>query len=908
MKSNSIFFLPKDAYIPPAAHQNSPLKRKRKDLVVDAVASQTLQGSTHATFGKKQKIEMLCLEQALLEELPISIQLQCETLQKSLQKRNSSLQENNLIISTINQILKKPDWNEQEKLTELGILHYYVASRKLLPTFVTATLLKHRINEIENEVCELKEKHELDCENVSELGLPSGVTAYLMRAFSRMIFPPDGAFNLGGCYAIVSLLKSHINAFLSDEMRAQILNISQLFINDEEFRKLFQEPFEVHPQMEELICLDLKLPLKEKMSFIYVRWCLVTALFTPIGQLDHEPNCYAVAILLNLLIDSPRNVVQLMIEALRKGSFSFEQTEIPVLPLLESQRYFEPDFKVLFTPDRARGSVPYLTTNAALGIPAAPKVYLDEQSPLSTWIENDFNDQVKSAKEFFISHRLSFLQQMVLAILKFAAQNNTQAIRPESHKVEIFNKIVNQIKLDMSQWINISAAEQDPLWKPFFSDFVSFLMNSFFCVDYTHWDFQVKDNKVVFAFHSQGFAFNGNLKNYKEFAKLRRFFHFSFLSGFKPVDRLSAFAEYCVEHLDKNRSPFDSFALKQWRRLLRSHLQSPQFCTALAQILAASNSKEASLGWEEYLKADSLFLIQDGGYITHVCNLSIFKEKFQRREIISGIDPLSHFINLCEFIKKYREELGSQVLADDPEHSFNIIPKFFQSYMDDPAESLRQKVIIPGVGLLNKDLSYKQMERALKMTLGAEEGEILAKEKFKIPEMSCIDFSSRAETILKPDEYTKFKSVLNQVVQSFKFTHFIEKLPKILEELDLPMDDQIFEELILDMEENAIQTFFTPAEAAAFLQKTLIDLESSIYIPKMRLEEAICICFDFPQVIWVGNLNWVELKAEQPDFSYLILKYDIGEMEVVYERRKGENDKALPNNSTPLYKSMLLFF
>jgi len=907
MKSNSIYSLPQGFYVP-LVHQNSPLKRKRKE--VGAVATRALKSPSEPPLEKKLKIEVLSFEQVMVEGLPISIQLQCETLQSSLQQRSVSLQENNLIIKIVGEILSHPNWNEYEKLTELGILHYYVASHKLVPVLVNDTLLNHRIYEIEREAWELKEKHETSFDDESKLNLPSGATAYLMRAISRMIFPPDGSFNLGGCYAVISLLKSQINLHLCDEMSSQILNITRLFINDEDFRMLFLEPFEVHPQMEELICLDLKLPLKEKMSFIYVRWCLVTALFTPVGQLDHEPNCYAVATLLNLLIDSPRNVVQLMIEALRKGSISFEQVEIPIFPLLESRRHYESDFQVQLTPDKARGLVPYLMANSALGIPTVPKVYLDKHQSLNALIEQDFNGHVKSAKEFFMSHRVSFLQQMVLAILQFAAQNNIQSKELESSKLEFCNKIIKKIKFDMNQWINISVAEQDPLWRGFFSKFESSLKDSIFCVDYTHWDFQVKDNKVVFAFHSQGFVFNGNLKDYKEFKKLRRFFHFSSLDGsFKPVDRLSAFAECCVQYLDKSRSPFDSFAVKQWCRLLRNYLQSAQFCDQLAQIVASSNKEEdASLSSEEYLKADSLFLIQDGGFFTHARSLPAIKEKFQHKMIISGLEPSAHFINLCGFIKNNHDQLGSQILAQEPHHGFNITQNLFQSYLSDPINALQTRVIFPGERLLYKQLSDKQMERTLKMALGIEESEKFVKENLSAKSMTCVDFASLAQQLLEPDVYGQFKSALNHVVLSFKLNNLLEKLPTIFKELGLTVSEQTLNEVVFEIEDKANQSFFNPSEGAALIQEALIVMVPSIFIPKFTLEEAIRKSFDFPQVIWVGNLNWVEPRAEQPDFNYLILKYDIAEKQVVYEQRCGTEDSKLSDGSRHLCEETSLYF
>jgi|GEM_PF-2467006 len=908
----SHFYLSRDAHLPSAQHRDSPLKRKRNesdDLAVQVV-HQTLKNPLHPPPQKKQKaektIEIPCLEEALIAKQPIAIRMQWENLELSLQRQQLSLNEYCQIMTKIKKIIEHSTWNEKEKLIELGVLHYYIASGKQITAYTNETLLWHRIHVVESEAALLKENHEKEYA-YNQFYLPSGCTAYLMRAFSRMIFPPDGSFNLGGCFAAVAMLNSSICEHLSDEMRAQMLNIVQRLINDESFRSLFQEPFEVHPQMEELICLDLKIPLKEKMSFIYVRWCLITALFTPIGQTSLEGNCYAMAPLLNILKDAPEIAVKLMIESLRKGSLSFENQEIPLSFLIDSRRQFKPDLSIEVMADYARKLAPYQSTSAALGISTPTQIHMDQHKPLSIWMEHDFKDNIDSAKDFFISHRVSFLQQLILSMIQFCAQNTVKS--ENSHTKSFIDQFLNSID-DAYNRMNIPRMEHDPLWKTFLLKWISSLESSIFFVDCLQ-DFKVIDNKVVFPLYQASFLFNGNLNDYKPFQETRRLLHFSSLSKtFQPVDHLTVFAKLCLEHLDKQSSPSDSLLLKQWRTNFRMYLQTPEFLSHLAHFQADFNKNESPITWEEYLQANSLFIIQIGGEPVDTFNTPFFQTKFQKTSCLSSTDASSHFINLCQWLVQ-NEDLGSQVLVEDDKHAFNLMTEFFQPYLHDPVTALQTNMILPGINLLYKQLSFEEMERTLKITLGPEEGEIFAKEKFYFSTMSCLDFSRQAESLLNKEYYLKFKSALNQVSESFNFKSFMDKLPAITKELNLTLERPAYTALIEKMKEGRDRIIFAPSEAAILLQKALIAQMPSTFISKWHLEEAIRRSFGLPQILVMANLNWVfrdnfGANGDYSDFQYLILKYDVAEKKVVNAKRWVNVEQ--PFDCSKLYERTQLFF
>ena len=111
------------------------------------------------------------------------------------------------------------------------------------------------------------------------------------------------------------------------------------------------------------------------------------------------------------------------------------------------------------------------------------------------------------------------------------------------------------------------------------------------------------------------------------------------------------------------------------------------------------------------------------------------------------------------------------------------------------------------------------------------------------------------------------------------------------------------------MKERKDQSIFTPIQGACLLQNALTAVQPSIFVSKVRPEEAIRTCFSFPQVVWIGNLNWINEKAEKLSFSYLILKYDMGEMRVVLGCQKGKKDQPLSKEDSEIFcKSLKLFF
>lgn len=623
-------FMPDNEARPVASLNQSPLKRKTTAQIGQGA---TFKGELYPR--KKQKVHesVIIAERAdnlndFMQMTPL--QAQVGLIEHSLRKSSLTAEQRLPIQNKIVQVLDNLQLSNESKLVELGILHYYCASGKPIPPNLEPSLFTMRLEALLLEIDELKKAHQSNLERDPDQFIASGVTAYLLRTFVRTIFPHDGGINLGGCYVIKTLLNSRLNLFLTEEMRAQVLSVIGCLLNDSEFLKLFLDPFEPHPSMKVLICLDLKIPFSEEINFVYVRWSMLTALFSSIGQI-REGNCYAVAMALNLLSMGKQGLVKLMIEILQTGHFLFERKKIPILPLLETRRQYTFDFNVKMTQSQARALTAYEVAHFVLNPP--PTASTDSevvQRPLGEWLELAFGEHVKIAKELFLSHKVSFLQQALLATIQFVSLNSCDEIEQRlGARFQILDEMMKDIHVSLMKRLAYPAIVNHPGNQILNREFLQHLRDQIFVVDYTHSDINVVGDKVVFDFHSQGFVFNGQLENYQPFKATRRLFRLK-EGEFRPIDKLSEFVQCCVASLVAVSSSEYQSVVKLGQRILKQHLESPKFRESIARQIATHNKPRSQFDWVFYEASDSCFFIQRGGKNGLIAGFNILEGQFAK--------------------------------------------------------------------------------------------------------------------------------------------------------------------------------------------------------------------------------------------------------------------------------------
>ncbi|MFC2049128.1 hypothetical protein ACFLR2_00430 [Chlamydiota bacterium] len=851
---------------------------------------------------------------------------QADKIEKSASFTSLTLPTQFEIRAKVIQITSNVQFSEELKMAELGILYYFLTMGRHIPNESEPSLLTMRLEALEAELRELKATHARNFKEVVSKLLPSGSTAYLQRVFVRMIFTPDGEFNLGGCYAVKALLNSRLNLSMTEEMRSQVLKVVERLVIDLEFLKLFQTTFQVDPEMQQLIFIDLKLPLSEPMHFVYVRWSMLTALFSVIGQV-HESNCSAISMLMNLLSKDTSVLVGLMTEVLKSGHFSFEGVQIPILPLLASKRKYESDFSRAMTLEEARGLTPYRVAGSVLDAsPNKREVAAHQKKRLEKWMEMDFRQNVGVAKEFFLSHKMSFLQQALLSIFQFVSINGRGERKDcETAKDRLFTQVMDYVKLEY---------EQDPINKlahPFLGqealhDYDDFVLNfnglivkledrltsHFFLVDYQHWDHSVKDGWVVFEFHSQGFKFNGNLDDYKIFKDTRRLFH---LSGgrFEPVDTLAAFVLLCREHMDALSDPHDAPLLKLGQKIIKDYFHDPRFIEDMANILAEANRLEGStLDERDYLQSNSFFSIQDGGESGLTEGLHGFERLSFNAKQVNASSPRQFFERLCKGLKRQatlNPNIGELVLASFPEHAYNLKTTHLASYWDNPPISLDVRVVNRGKALMGSTLSVDQMKRVLSYTLGPEVAEECIPEDVNLEQLSAEDFRAEVMPILIDDEYASFDLNLNRVLQEFDSDHLLEHLPPILQGAGLDPNSLNVQDLCAYIgRSKKCRVYLNAYQGARLIQKALIACSPSTFVPLTTLEQSLCMCFVYPETIVLGNLNWVKGLTESTVYTYLVLVYDVVADTFVLSKRWKDVAEPLDGDlARQIYESTTLY-
>ena len=253
-----------------ASHHTQKKQKGSGDPIPSAL------NALHSPFLKKSRSRRPVAEASLAPFIPAEI----SGLYPELQMAAMRVQEwaaGNQISETLGEAIHAKlkfvclnyKWNDHRKRAELALLYFYLVSEYDVP--LEKSLVEKRVRELHKHALELRSMCARACPpGTSEL-IPSGAIAYLMRALVRAILPPDGTFNEDGCCAVIEILNSRVGLLISEEHRGQMIAIAERLRVDVNLKGTLMRPFDVHPDVEELIRLDLKLPPGADIPCEYVR-------------------------------------------------------------------------------------------------------------------------------------------------------------------------------------------------------------------------------------------------------------------------------------------------------------------------------------------------------------------------------------------------------------------------------------------------------------------------------------------------------------------------------------------------------------------------------------------------------------------------------------------------------------
>ena len=573
---------------------SSPLKRK-VSLVYDSIEHAPLHRPTKLMRPIKQVAQTTCYE-----HLPYWFQTAISPIEACLVEKVHDTSLVHQTRQTMIAIGENPHLSAEIKTAELGVLYYYLMSEKPLPQ--TPSFLEARVAEIMKEVAELRIQHKQVCDKQSGKRLASGSVIYIQRALVRMIFTNQGELSLAGCHAVKALLHSPLSALLTEEHRAQILNIVQRLIGDADFQNFFNMDFPVHPDLAKLILIDLKLPVTQQMHCAYLRWDMLLALFSIVGQAGHENNCYAYATFRTVMRQHPDKLLKLLVEILQTGKMQFGGVELPILTLMDWTKKHALDFRTCLAGNKAAQLASYTVACHLLNVNAPEHANSAQPLSLAGFLEASFGKDAEYAKEIILSHKQNLLQQILLASLHIGALNtstvadmNGQTYHSEkwllTHRV--YTLLSDDCKASAPSHM-FSTSE----FRQFSNAFMNAFFRTFYLADFFSRKQSLKGERVTFEFHSQGFVNPGNLEDYVPFMQTRRLF-FLKAGTFHPVDTLSGLGECLLELVDQivrdSGQPSPEFL-----PFMTAYLRESKFKEEIAKLLTTLNRHRTNLSWDKY--------------------------------------------------------------------------------------------------------------------------------------------------------------------------------------------------------------------------------------------------------------------------------------------------------------------
>jgi hypothetical protein len=879
---------------------SSPLKR-----TVSRVYSQT--GEAPVSASKK-----LCLDSSLplKTNVPPTLQQVIKQIEDFLVKTGSS--ELLLIQQHILKITEHVAWSVEKKYAELGVLYFYVTSGKKLPQ--ADSLVWARVKEITQEANELKVLHTQLCEKKGREQLASGYVIYIQRALARMILTSQGDFNLAGCFAVRGILRSSLSLLLTEEHLEQILGVVCRLIEDPKFRALLQYKFTLHPDMEKLILIDMKLPCSEKIELVYVQWDMLIALFSVTGQ-RNEKSCYAFASLSYLMRDQPKEMLGTMIETLRTGKCLFNEVGIPIFAIFECSKKYASDFRTRISSDKATQLTSYTVACDSMGIKPLQQEESSHPISVATLLEKTFGSDVEYAKEIILSHKHNLLQQMILSILHFAINNSSErrlfnSIDSVSPKMFFCGLLFKFLTAEFNK-IFPPEILQSQEYKSFCSVFSTACTQTLFMADFVNGNIILKNDRFTFEFHSQGFEAYGAMDNYLPFLQIRRLF---FLEEGKlyPVDKLSSLASYLVKLAHASIVHVGQAERSLFFSRFIGYLLSPQFQQIAAKIVTQLNTSKVNFDWSKYDKADSCILVSNGGDARLLFN-RFSSDRCTHVRICTAKDPFTFFTEICNKISEHATCNSQLKLRSDAllliytdNHTFTLTPERFKKYWNNPA-SVETTLCTPGKIILEKKLTEEQKKRILSASLAKSDVEHITA-SLPTGELSVREFGKAVRHLIAPDDHFLFNQALGHVMCTVPASTIKRALPQILTALELHMDShaQALVSTYLDNKEEGV--LFTPYEVALQLRRALI-VSNAIVLPLNLIENAIRSLYGFPAIIDLGNLNWFyQEKADEFIYERFVLQFDFASEKLdLCSRYRGESKVLKGVFFDALYKPFDLF-
>ncbi len=796
-----------------------------------------------ASLGLQQGLDLT--QQAYLIELVENLEMSVR--EEVPQERQSEIRSyiNNLLVAAI---------PFEEKYQKLGITLFYLDRDGVLPT--RGFLIPFRADEM---IGEIQSYLSARSDATSNPLIPSGKTHYLLRSFAHMAMTSRQYFNRAGLFVVKSLLESPshgIAGYLQPEHREHILIVIRELLLNPTFNTFFRKEVTVHPDLVDVLQIDLK--WSSTILSVHIFYACLIALFSDIRQSDN-PNCYAVSALIYVTETETYRAFARLIRWIEEGHYRFIGSSIPLRPFLEKRIVRSTDLDIQVANPEALALAPLEQIYSILSLSHSPsskrKATLKELLPSNT------------ARTLFQSYKSNLLIQMMLKVLEFTNENlvTEEEDAGQSFKVKLIKSAIGVLEwLSMSKGISSLICEK----------LESHLMKKFWLEP------QREEGEVIASRQAEE-------EGARLFSACLRVYY---LNGgrYTLLPSLSEFQRVLLEEVNT------LCATEQWDPHVSSTLceaiQSAAFRTGFAKRLA-SQIEYSTITGDLLDRADLLIMRQRGGSGALVLK-SVFDINLQKESLPESLTPYEFLRNLVEFIstrvatKEFRE--APKVLIRNPgKHIWTLSPSCWKLLIDNRISFsffIQRSLFDPGRRRLDAAVPADAVIRLISSFAGNEEVEKFMMSHFQYrPNLSYAQF--RDELLLHTQD--KNRRRMEECIRDefSRVTLDLAPLLLILQEIKLTLPEQTVIRLLEALPIQPCQ----PYELALLIRKALLDHKLAIIDP-YELEIAICKAFDMPIAIQIGDLNWQNMRQEDPSHLRLIVQFNwILEVPSYYIRGESED-------------------
>jgi hypothetical protein len=750
------------------------------------------------------------------------------------------------------------------KIAELGMVLFYLDKNNALPP--SNSFVAFRATQIEKEVESYIANHR---EKRLDPIIPTGKTHYLMRALAHMVLTSSQIYNKGGLFAIKALLTNaqyKISIYLQPEHRIHILNIVDQLLKDKSFESLFASKVNIHPSLEDVIRLDVKFPIKAKISSVHVLYACIMSLFADIRQFD-PPNCYAVGTLIYVSENHTYRTLAKLIDFLTVGNYM----DVPLCSLLEKRIAYNDDNDQIAKAER---SVPMEQICQILNLDS---VRFHQNHPQRCFAERIYN-----------TYKYSALVELQLALIEFIYMNSDKENREKSLYIESITAAIE------------SRLPTRTLEANFRDKFKRNLSQRIWLENCNETHVRYEKNTLHVGNRKMN-QFKGNMMNFIPlFKRSLRMFSLTKHRGQPEYQMIWSFKDLRKVLLEVFIQTEKELSYKKslgnLKQMAQKVIESEAFNDQLCNIVAKQIGEGFSITPKDLSYADILILDQTGG-----------KEELALEEVY-GISPAITNFNRCESPDEFLQILLKWIssgnlfrmknvpkllIATQSHHTWTLAPSCWElllSHRNDFHGFIHEMVFHPTDQRLQSWIPFDVRAAVIDRYIPNEK----VRQQWK---NGCSDknltFGSFRDLLFEKVRVRERAILANIIEEEYsKALLTPQELSKAFNILRLSYDNGVMTRLF-----GAIANCRAlPHVLAKKLHRALIQ-EGMLIIDPYQLELAICHVKDLPLTICLGDYNWVNLNTEDPEHCYIVIRTSWVTSNARYCIRVGEKESFEPNDN-----------